>query len=330
MIWIIFGILTIIFLIILSAFFSSSEMAFVSVNRAAIADKARKGDKRAIILKRLLKNPDNVISAIVIGNNIVNIFASILAGAVTTAYFGNIGIGIATVVMMFILLVFSEVTPKAFGIKNETLALRVARPLSIITKVFHPIVVLLTSISNGLISLVGGKSKRKTVVTEDEIMAMMRLGEEEGTIEKDEREMVNDVFEFDETRAHEVYTPKEKVEFINEEESVADLIQKSIKTGYSRFPAYRKNLDDVVGMVHIKDSLIIKDTSLTVKNIVRPILKIDFRMKVDDVLREMKRNKTHLALLQDKKGKTLGLLSMEDLIEEIFGEIADEHDRKLK
>jgi len=330
MIWIIFGILTIIFLIILSAFFSSSEMAFVSVNRAAIADKARKGDKRAIILKRLLKNPDNVISAIVIGNNIVNIFASILAGAVTTAYFGNIGIGIATVVMMFILLVFSEVTPKAFGIKNETLALRVARPLSIITKVFHPIVVLLTSISNGLISLVGGKSKRKTVVTEDEIMAMMRLGEEEGTIEKDEREMVNDVFEFDETRAHEVYTPKEKVEFINEEESVADLIQKSIKTGYSRFPAYRKNLDDVVGMVHIKDSLIIKDTSLTVKNIVRPILKIDFHMKVDDVLREMKRNKTHLALLQDKKGKTLGLLSMEDLIEEIFGEIADEHDRKLK
>lgn len=330
MIWIIFGILTIIFLIILSAFFSSSEMAFVSVNRAVIADKARKGDKRAIILKKLLKNPDNVISAIVIGNNIVNIFASILAGAVTTAYFGNIGIGIATVVMMFIILVFSEVTPKAFGIKNETLALRVARPLSIITKVFHPLVVLLTSISNGLISLVGGKRKRKTVVTEDEIMAMMRLGEEEGTIEKDEREMVNEVFEFDETRAHEIYIPKEKVEFINEEESVADLIQKSIKTGYSRFPAYRKNLDDVVGMVHIKDSLIIKDTSLTVKNIVRPILKIDFRMKVDDVLREMKRNKTHLALLQDKKGKTLGLLSMEDLIEEIFGEIADEHDRKLK
>lgn len=329
MIWIIFGILIIIFLISISAFFSGSEMAFVSINRALIADKARKGDKRAKILQELLKNPDNVISAIVIGNNLVNIFASILAGAITVALFGNIGIGIATVVMMFLILVFSEATPKAFGMKNETLALRVARPLSIITKLFHPLVVLLTSISNGLISLMGGNEKRKTVVTEDEIMAMMRLGEEEGTIEKDEREMVNDVFEFDETRAHEVYTPKNKVEFIHEDATVEDLIQKSIKTGFSRFPAYRKSLDDIVGMVHVKDSLIIEDTSLPVKNIMRQILKIDSSMKVDDVLRQMKQNKTHLALLQDKKGKTLGLVSMEDLIEEIFGEISDEHDRKL-
>lgn len=329
MIWTIIGIVIIALLIIASAFFSGAEMAFVSINRALIADKARKGDKKAKILQKLLKNPDNVISAIVIGNNLVNIFASILAGAITVALFGNIGIGIATVVMMFLILVFSEATPKAFGMKNETLALRVARPLSIITKLFHPLVVLLTSISNGLISLIGGHEKRKTMVTEDEIMAMMRLGEEEGTIEKDEREMVNDVFEFDETRAHEVYTPKDKVEFIHEDATVEDLIQKSIKTGFSRFPAYKKSLDDIVGMVLVKDSLIIEDTSLPVKNIMRQILKIDSSMKVDDVLRQMKQNKTHLALLQDKKGKTLGLVSMEDLIEEIFGEISDEHDRKL-
>jgi putative hemolysin len=106
------------------------------------------------------------------------------------------------------------------------------------------------------------------------------------------------------------------------------LIEKSIKTGFSRFPVYRKDLDDVVGMVHVKDSLIIEDESLSVKSIMRKILKIDARMKVDDVFREMKRNKTHLALLQNRKGKTLGLVSMEDLIEEIFGEISDEHDVK--
>ena len=325
--WIIFGVLTIVFLIIVSAFFSGSEMAFVSINKAVIIDKARKGDKKAKILEELLKNPDNVISAIVIGNNLVNIFASILAGVITITIFGNIGIGIATVVMMLLILIFSEATPKAFGIKNENLALKVARPLSIITKLFHPMVVLLNSISNGLISLIGGK-KRETAVTEHEIMAMMRLGEEEGTIEKDEREMVNDVFEFDETHVYEIYTPKDKVEFIRENDTIEDLIQKSIKTGFSRFPAYRKDLNDIVGMVHVKDSLIIEDISLPIKNIMRKILRIDSSMKADDVLREMKRNKTHLALLQDRDGKTLGLVSMEDLIEEIFGEISDEHDVK--
>ncbi len=327
MMWIIFGVLTIVFLIIVSAFFSSSEMAFVSINKAVIIDKARKGDKKAKILEKLLKNPDNVISAIVIGNNLVNIFASILAGVIATTIFGNIGIGVATVVMMLLILIFSEATPKAFGIKNENLALKVARPLSIITKLFHPMVVLLNFISNGLISLIGGK-KRETAVTEHEIMAMMRLGEEEGTIEKDEREMVNDVFEFDETYVYEIYTPKDKVEFIRENDTIEDLIQKSIKTGFSRFPAYRKDLNDIVGMVHVKDSLSIEDISLPIKNIMRKILRIDSSMKADDVLREMKRNKTHLALLQDRDGKTLGLVSMEDLIEEIFGEISDEHDVK--
>jgi putative hemolysin len=327
MIWILIGVLTIFLLIFISAFFSSSEMAFVSVNKAVIVDKARAGDKKAKILEQLLKNPDNVISAIVIGNNLVNIFASILAGAITTTVFGNIGIGIATVVMMFLILIFSEATPKAFGIKNEHLALRVAKSLLIITKLFHPLVVLLNYCSNGLISLLGGK-KRRTAVTEHEIMAMMRLGEEEGTIEKDEREMVNDVFEFDETHAYEIYTPKDKVEFIHENDTIEELIQKSKKTGFSRFPAYRKNMNDIVGMVHVKDSLTIEDTSLPVKNIMRRILKIDSSMKADDVLREMKRNKTHLALLQNRAGKTLGLVSMEDLIEEIFGEISDEHDIK--
>lgn len=326
MLWIILGILIIIFLIGVSAFFSSSEMAFVSINRAVIIEKAKKGDKKAKILEKLLENPENVISAIVIGNNLVNIFAAILAGAVATVIFGNIGIGIATAVMMVLIIIFSEITPKAFGMHNEKLALRVARSLYILTKLFHPVVVLLTSISNGLIRAIGGKKRRKAVVTEDKIMAMMRLGEAEGTIEKDEREMVNDVFEFDETRAYDVHTPKEDVIFIHENEAVGDLIKKSIQNGFSRFPVYRKNLDDVVGMVHVKDTLIIEDEKLPVKNIMRNILKIDPRMKVDDVFREMKRSKTHLALLQTKGGKTRGLLSMEDLIEEIFGEISDEHD----
>ncbi|RLF26587.1 MAG: hypothetical protein DRN05_06795, partial [Thermoplasmata archaeon] len=150
MLWIIVGIAVIVFLVFLSAFFSCSEMAFVSINRAVVRDKASRGDRRARILDELLQNPDNVISAIVIGNNLVNIFAAIIAGAVATEVFGNIGIGIATFVMLLVVIIFSEVTPKSLGIRNEELALRVARSLSVITKVFHPLVVLVMSVSNFL------------------------------------------------------------------------------------------------------------------------------------------------------------------------------------
>jgi putative hemolysin len=328
MIWIIFSIIIIILLIIISAFFSSSEMAFVSVNKAVVVDKARNGDKNAQVLEDLLLKPDNVISAVVIGNNIVNIFASVLSGYVATAFFGNIGIGIAAALMTLLILVFSESTPKAFGIHNEKFALRIARPLRFVTTLFHPLVLTLNFISYGLLKIFGRQNHRKTAVTEDEIMAMMRLGEEEGTIEKDEREMVTEVFEFDETRAYEIYTPKDKIAFIQENDTIDTLIDKAITTGFSRFPVYRKNHDDIIGMVHVKDTLIIEDTSLPVSNIMRDMLKISSSMKADDVVRAMKRYKTHLALLQDPQGKTLGLLSMEDLIEEIFGEIADEHDVK--
>jgi len=300
MLWIIIGILVVICLILLSAFFSSAEMAFISINRAVIKEKAREGDKHAIILDRLLQKPENVISAIVIGNNLVNILASIIAGTIATIIFGNIGIGIATVVMILLVIIFGESTPKSFGIRNMRFALRVARPLAFVTKIFHPVVLLLTSISNGLIRLVGGKGRNRSIITEREIMAMMRLGEAEGTIARDEREMVKDVFKFDETHASEVYTPNENVVF--------------------------NNMDDIIGMVHAKDTLAVTEKNIPVKSIIRPILKIDSSMKIDDVLRIMKAKKTHLALLQTVDGKTRGLVSMEDLIEEIFGEIADEHE----
>lgn len=329
MLWIALGVLIIIALVVISAFFSSSEMAFVSINRALIIDKARKGNKKAQILERLLKNPDYVISAIVVGNNIVNIFASILAGAVATAIFGNIGIGIAAVFMTLILLIFSEVTPKAFGINNEKFALKVATELDLITKLFHPVVPLLTKISKSLIRFVGFNPRETPPITEHEIMAMMRLGEEEGTIEKDEREMINEVFEFDDTQAYEIKIPKEDIQFTHEDTTIDELIKKSIETGYSRFPVYRKDYDDIVGMAHVKDTLGIDDGTVPIKQIMRQILKINPQMKVDDVLREMKRKKTHLALIEGKNKETLGLVSMEDLIEEIFGEISDEHDSEI-
>ena len=326
MIFTILSILIIAIMIFISAFFSGSEMAIISIDRALIVDKARNGDKRAKVLEKLLKKPDDVISAIVIGNNIVNIFASILAGFVATYFFGNLGIGIATALMFFLVIIFSESTPKAFGRKNELWALRSARSVYFCTKIFYPAVVFVRYISNSLLHLLRKPKKDHDFVTEEKIMAMMRLGEEEGTIEKDERAMVNDVFEFDETIADEVDRPKYKIEFIHQNETVEKLIKKSIKTGFSRFPVYNKNYDDIVGMVHIKDSLYIKDKKTKIKKIMRDVLIVQPNIKADDVFRKMRDYKTHLAVLKDKHGKTIGLISMEDLVEEIFGEISDEHD----
>lgn len=327
MIWITIGIVVIAILILVSAFFSSAEMAFVSVNKALIIDKARNNDKHAMILEKLLKNPDHTVSAIVVGNNLVNIFASTLAGAIATITLGDIGVGVATLVMFFLVIVFSEATPKAFGIKNQTLALRIARPISFITKLFYPIVVLLNKTSRGIIRLFGAEQNTNHKVTEEEILAMVKLGEEDGAIESDESELVSEALEFDDTIADEVDNPTPEIEFIHQDAPISQLIKKSIKTGFSRFPVYRKNYDDVIGMVHIKDTLIIDDLSLPVTHILRKILKIQKDMKADDVLLEMKKQKTHLAILQDDAGKTIGLVSMEDLIEELFGDISDEHDR---
>ena len=328
MLYIIIGIILIAILVSISAVFSSSEMAFISVNRASISDKSREGNHRAQIVKKLLKKPNDVISAIVICNNLVNIFASILAGAIITNIFGDIGIGLATVLMFFVLLIFGEAAPKAFGFHNEKLVLRVAKLLVAITRIFHPLVRALSTISTGLIHMVGEREKYSVAITEKEILSMMRLGEAEGTIQRDEREMVNEVFEFDETPAYKVYTPKEKIIGIQENEPLQTLIKKSTETGFSRFPMYGRDIDDIIGMAHIKDILLIEDKTLPVKNIRRDILRIQNpNMKVDDILREMKRLKTHLAVVLSTDGKTIGLVSMEDLIEEIFGEILDEHDR---
>jgi len=327
MMWIIAGTVATIFLIGISAFFSGAEMAFVSVSRATIRERANKGDRRAKILDRLLKNPENTVSAIVVGNNLVNISASVIAGSIAMEIFGNIGIGIATAVMTLLVVIFGEVTPKAFGMKNEKMAIKIARPLYAITKIFYPVAVFLTFISNAIIKIAGGKERKKTAVTEEEIRAMLELGEEDGTIKMDEKEMVNEILDFDDTKVWEVKVPREEISFLNENDSIGVLIKKSLETGFSRFPVYRDNIDDIVGMVHVKDTLAIEDKDTPISSILRDILKIRAGMKADDVLREMQRRKTHIAILQGEDGSTLGLVTLEDLIEEVFGEISDEHDK---
>ncbi len=327
MIWIALGIVCIIVLIVLSAFFAAAEMAFVSADRVRIRDEALQGNKNADLLEQLMEHSDEVVSAIVVGNNLVNITASTLAGAMATHVFGSVGVGIATAVMTFLVVIFGEATPKAYGINNEEFALKMARYLLTIKKVFYPAANGFSKFSIFLISLTGKKQGRKASFTEKEVKAMLDLGVENGTIEKDEKELVEEVFDFDETKAIEVFIPRERVVSLSEDDTIDDLIETAVKTGYSRFPLTRENIDDIVGMVHVKDVLN-RDRNTPLREIEREIIKISPKMKVDDVLREMQQRKIHMAVLQSKEGRTIGLLTLEDLIEEIFGEIQDEHDVK--
>ncbi|UCD03886.1 MAG: HlyC/CorC family transporter [Candidatus Woesearchaeota archaeon] len=331
MILLIIGLVLIIVLILLSAFFSGAEMAFVSVNRALIRKKARRGNKNAKIIDKLFEKPKRVVNSIVVGNNVVNILASIIAGAIATEYFGNIGIGIATAIMTFMVVIFAEVTPKALGIKNERFLLKIAKPLYILTTIVYPFAIFLVHISNSLLSVIG-KKNQVSEVTEEEIKAIVELGAEEGALEKDEMELVSEALDFDDTHALEIHVPRKNIISLRESDTINNLIRTSIKTGFSRFPIYRGNIDNITGMVHVKDTLNVENKRAPLFKIKRDILKIKSGTRADDILQKMRKAKKHLAVIQSDTGKTLGIITMEDLIEELFGEIIDEHDisKKIK
>ena len=325
MTWIIIIVIIIGVLIFLSSFFAAAEMAFVSVNRIKVRKKTKSGEKSAIILERLLEKPGEVVSAIVICNNLVNITASILAGFIAAFLFGNIGVGIATAIMTLIVVVFGEAIPKAYGIHNEKFAFRVARSLNILTIIFSPVSRGLSVLSNIFLKILGKEIGKKALVTEEEIKIMLDLGVQDGTIKKDEKHFVNEIFDFDETETKEVLIPIKNVYFLNENDTLRQLKKRAVETGHSRFPVYRKNKKDIVGIAHVKDSLL-KDEKLQVKEIMKSVLFVQQKMKADDVLRKMQKKKAHMAIVKTKSGKIIGIITLEDLIEEIFGEISDEHD----
>ena len=323
MIWIIVPVIAL--LIFLSAFFSSAEMAFISARRIRVKKAIEDGNKKAVVLEALMKKQDEVVSTIVVCNNLVNITASILAGYFTTLYLGDIGIGIATAVMTLIVVVFAEAIPKSYGINNYGFAFRTAKTLKIMTLVFSPLSKALSFFSNIFLKLIGIEKKKKALITEDEIKAMLSLGIEDGTIDKDEKKLIEEIFDFDSTKAKEIYIPLKNVMSIQAKDSVKTLKKMTIETGYSRYPVYNKKKDDIIGVVHIKDALLKEDT-FQIKDIMREMITISPGTRLDTILQKMQKQKTHMALINDKKGNPIGIVTLEDLLEEIFGEIVDEHD----
>ncbi|MCZ7400726.1 MAG: hemolysin family protein [Candidatus Methanoperedens sp.] len=329
--WITIEIIIISVLIVFSAFFSLSETALLSVGKIRIRHLSETGNKNAKLVSKLLENPEQFLTAILVGNNIVNITASVLATDAALRYFEHSGIAIATGVMTLFILIFGEIFPKTLASRNpEYIAMLIANPILIFIDILRPVVWFFTSIVNFLIALTGGKERVKhPFVTEELIKMMVKVGEKEGTIEKHERELIHKVFEFTNGKAHGVMTPREKIVCIEESETLDIALDLINKSGHSRLPVYRGDFDNMVGMIYAKDLLKFRDYELgkiKVFQILRPLLVVKAGREISVILKELQQKKMNISVVVDNNMKVIGLVSIEDILEELVGEIYDEYD----
>ncbi|NIP62533.1 MAG: DUF21 domain-containing protein [Nitrosopumilaceae archaeon] len=323
-------ILTLAVLIGLSGFFSGLEVALVGTRISKIVQLVNQKEKGAHALQKLKSNPGWMMASVNLGNNLVNVGASALATSVSIRIFGSEGLGIAIGVMTFLILVFGEITPKTYCNANATkVALRFAPVLLIFSYVFFPVVKLFEIITRGVVKITGS-SYVPPPMTEEDIKGVVDQGLVEKAIEKDERELVHGALEFDDTVIRAVMTPRTKMFSLHSKMLLFEALPLIIQSGHSRIPLYDSNRDDVIGFVHVRDVLIEleKENKMTpLENLARKPVFVSQEKRVSALLKEMKGRKTHIAIVIDEHGGVEGLVTLEDLVEEIVGEIEDETDK---
>ena len=316
--------------LLLSGFFSSSETALFSISNIKALHIAKDGSKTGQLILKMKKDSHTLLTTILIGNNLVNIGASAIATSIAISYFKSNAVGIATGIMTILILVFGEIFPKSFANNNNVLVARVViYPLFWLSKLFYPFIYILNFIPR----LLGVKNISHETVTEDELMTMVEVVKEDGEIKEEEKELITNIFEFDDTSCSEIMTPRADM-FVIDVSQTMD-IEYILKTGFSRIPVIEDTIDNVVGIVHIKDLFVNFQKSCasgTVKSMdVKLIMKkpyfIPESKKLDSLLQDFKQKKNHMAVVVDEHGGISGIVTLEDVIEEIFGEIIDETDR---
>jgi putative hemolysin len=321
-------------LVILSAFFSGSETALMSVNRVRIRELSNQGDKNARLVDKLLQNHTRLLTTILIGNNLVNIAASSIATALAIDIFGNKGVGIATGIVTFIILIFGEITPKSIATNRSVKYSKIAAPILYwLELLFYPLINFFVII----IKLFIGKGNMfsSNYLSEKEIRRFVNVSEKEGVIKKTEKKMINSVFEFDDTIVKEVMVPRIDMVCVEENINLNKLIELAVKKGHSRIPIYRETIDKISGIIYVKDLLNLllnkKDHEIiSITNFKRTAYFIPESKKINQLLAEMKKLKIHIAIVLDEYGGTSGLITIEDLLEEIVGDIQDEYDLEPK
>ncbi len=327
-------VLVLLALIGFSAFFSSAETALVTVNKIRIRNLIDEGSKRALTLSKVTEDQGKMLSAILIGNNIVNISASSLSTILVTRWLGGTGLaafaaGISTGVLTLVVLVFGEITPKTCAtIHSEKIALAYAPIIYGWMILATPLIFIMNSLSMGILFLMRVDPNDKSeAYTEEEIRTIVEVSHEDGVIEPEERMMINNVFDFGDATAKDIMVPKVDMSFLNVTASYNDMLELYKENKYTRYPVYEETTDNVIGMINVKDLLIYDDKeNFDPRNIMRNVLYTHEHKKTSDIMLEMKKSSTNLAIVLDEYGVTSGMVTMEDLLEEIIGDIRDEYD----
>ncbi len=327
----IFSIIIIALSIIFIAVLSSSESSFIAVNKIRIRSLMEKGDSRAKAVQKILDEHDKLFSAVILSGNLFTVLATSIGTALALKYFGEDGIIIAIIVMTFLTVVFGELAPKTFAVTHsEKVSLLLARPVAFYIRLISPLVWIFKITSNLIIRMLGGKKKSVSpFVTEEEIKTMINIGEEEGTLEEEEKQMLHKVFEFGDKVVTEAMVPRTEIVSIPDDSTVGDALKLVLEEGYSRYPVVKENIDSVIGILYVKD--IVKQMAqgkiqnyTPITEIVREAYYIPENKMVTELLDEMQKNKFQIAIVMDEYGGTAGLITLEDIMEEIVGGLQDE------
>ena len=313
----------------LSGFFSGSEIALIGISKAKVSQLVKEKVKGATLLYKLKSNPSRMLATLNLGTNLVNVGSSALATQVSLEVFGDNGLAIAIGVMTFVLLVFGEITPKAYCNANATkISLKVSRIILVFSYVFYPFILLFEKITNGILKAVGS-SHQPPPITEQEIYSVIEQGLEDKALQKHERELVHGALKFDDIVIRAVMTPRTKMFMLPAKTLLFDAMPLISKSGYSRIPIYKDTPDQIVGILNVRDLLkyLERDEKmLSLESLSRKPIFVSQEQRISKLLREMQGRQTHMAIVVDEFGGVEGCVTLEDLLEEIVGEIMDETD----
>lgn len=312
-------------LLVLSGFFSSAETALFSISKTKARHLAKSKGEAYQLIHKMKNDPHRLLATILIGNNLVNVAAAAMATSVTLKYFPNHAVGIATGSMTFLILVFGEVLPKSIATRNNVLiAKTIIYPIYWLSILLYPAILFLNFIPK-----LTGKIKKTPAVTEEELMTFVEAVEEEGEIKEAEKELIHKIFEFDDTNASEIMTPRTDMFVIDADKEIK--LDEIVKSGFTRIPVIENNIENVIGILNIKDLFLhqaVSDQGIDVRRIMTKPYFVPENKKLDKLLQQFKKRKHHLAIVVDEHGGVSGLITLEDALEEIVGEISDESDKE--
>lgn len=314
-------------LLLLSSFFSSAETAFTTVSRIRMRTLAESGNKKAARVLTITDDMHQMLSAILIGNNIVNLSASSIATALAIKLFGSMGAGIATGILTLLILIFGEISPKTIAtVHADKIALAYASVIYGLMRLLNPVIFIINHLSMGFLKLLRfNPNAAKTAMTEEEFKTIVDVGHETGVLENSEHEMINNVFDFGDSLAKEIMIPRIDMTFAKIDSSYQELIAIFREDKFTRLPVYEESTDNVIGIINMKDLLLCDDKqNFNVKDLIREPYFTYEQKNTSELFLEMQKNSINIAIVLDEYGVTAGMITLEDLLEEIVGEIRDE------